>query len=523
MSGQPITLRLTTTVLVALMATSLCCVAQEAPAPAGAPQVPGQYGASTGTSIDGIPLLWVRQKSPVGSHLFSVFFLNADVGWVCGRRGVILTTTNGGEEWVRRDSTVDVDLNKILFLDAQNGWCVGDEGTILRSTDGGVTWAKLNVWSPCNLGEVPDLYDILFLGDDGYIVGQFYTVLHTRDGGRTWIPRQGPLRLSREKTDNVTIIEVAEFREPYREYNFMGVDGNNSYSNPNIRQRYIQKIQTRTDQNRWVHRHRLRRASPNEIYYAASFVSPEIGWIVGRTKGRIMHSATGWFRWAAQHKRHDHNATLYDVQFIDQETGWAVGTDGIWLTRDGGVRWYRPRPPHDAYTQVKAFSTEWDRQDLASPYRWDRTPIWVYQGHPEVRRAVCYYDGVGHRELVPHLKDSSPPTLRGVQFLDHNIGFAVGDRAHIIFTVNGGFDWALYVAPHLNQGPDFQNSTATWHTPDFYDVNFVDNSVGWVVGQWGTILKYNGPPLEASPREPEESFPFQQVLRRQAYYFDSKP
>lgn len=516
---------LLTALFVLLLAASIT-VAQDEKAPAPGPErpAPAQYGASTGASLDGIPLLWVRQKTPVGGHLRSIFFLDENTGWACGHRGAIISTTDGGQTWIRRDSGAAADLHKILFTTPEDGWCVGESGTLLRTTDGGVTWQSIPLWSPCNTGFIPDLYNIQFVGDQGYIVGQCWTVLYTQDNGNVWIPRQGPLRLTREKTDNVTIMELSERREPYRDYNFLGLQGNTPYSNPRITKRYVQKTQSRTDGYRWVHRHRLRESSKRERYYALDFISPEVGWIAGTPGGRIMHSTTGWLRWGAQVKRAPAATAIYDVDFLDQETGWAVGNNGVWLTRDGGERWYRPQPPCGAYYRPAAITTEQDRQHIANPGKWDRHGTWLYAGKCEVCPTVCYYDGAMHVERANRRggwKDTDPPELHGVHFIDQDIGFAVGQRAHIMFTANGGHNWALYMAPHLNQGPDFEKSTATWRAPTFFDVQFLDNQIGWVCGEWGTILRYNGPPIEAAPREPEYAFPFHQVLRRQAHFFDS--
>ena len=158
------------------------------------------------------------------------------------------------------------------------------------------------------------------------------------------------------------------------------------------------------------------------------------------------------------------------------------------------------------------------------PARWEGIGEWLYYGHQEVPLGVAYYGGLAHYERSSRWKswdEGDVPDLYGVAFLDKNIGFVVGQKAHIMVTFNGGWDWILYVAPYLNQGPEFEKTTGAWRAPNFYAVQFLDNKTGWVCGEWGTMLKYNGPALEASPRDPEYYFPFQQVLRRQAYFYDS--
>ena len=57
-----------------------------------------------------------------------------------GSRGIILKTTNSGENWFSQSSGTRDYLNSVYFTDNQPGWVVGSSGTILHTTNGGVTF-----------------------------------------------------------------------------------------------------------------------------------------------------------------------------------------------------------------------------------------------------------------------------------------------------------------------------------------------------------------------------------------------
>ena len=73
------------------------------------------------------------------NNLNSVFFTAADTGYVVGRDGTILKTTNGGTNWTAQTSGTTNVLNSIYFTDANTGYTVGEIGTILKTINSGTT------------------------------------------------------------------------------------------------------------------------------------------------------------------------------------------------------------------------------------------------------------------------------------------------------------------------------------------------------------------------------------------------
>lgn len=129
---------------------------------------------------------WSRRYS--GSDpMYSVDAVDADHAWAVGQQ-VVLATTDGGRSWQPVGEPDHGRLRVVDFSDAQAGWGVTDAqygggltgGHVVRTTDGGRTWQSVD--PPCG-GEA-----VCFTGaDDGWAaVGPH--VFRSTDGGDTWQP-----------------------------------------------------------------------------------------------------------------------------------------------------------------------------------------------------------------------------------------------------------------------------------------------------------------------------------------------
>lgn len=122
-----------------------------------------------------------KDKWLVHDDIFSITFPTDQDGWVCGRWGTILHTSDGGLSWARQDSGTDITLVAVHFPDERNGWAVGGKGTILHTSDGGTTWRK----QECPVDYL--LMDVTFRTSmKGWVVTERTHILATQDGGKTW-------------------------------------------------------------------------------------------------------------------------------------------------------------------------------------------------------------------------------------------------------------------------------------------------------------------------------------------------
>jgi photosystem II stability/assembly factor-like uncharacterized protein len=124
---------------------------------------------------------WIKLTSKTFPDLRSVYFLDASTGYAVGDTGIIVKTTDAGATWTVQSSGTSIGLHSVFFTDASTGYVVGDSGTILKTNDAGATWiALLN-------GTSFGLYSVFFTdANTGYAVGDSGTILKTDDAGATW-------------------------------------------------------------------------------------------------------------------------------------------------------------------------------------------------------------------------------------------------------------------------------------------------------------------------------------------------
>jgi photosystem II stability/assembly factor-like uncharacterized protein len=152
------------------------------------------------------------------------------------------------------------------------------------------------------------------------------------------------------------------------------------------------------------------------------------GWVFtdGDTRGAVYHTADGGVTWTRQWLAPHHNHIVYDVEALDASNAWAVGQGSLSGTGevlihtvDGGATW----------TDVSGGT------------------------------------GVG---------------LLAIDFVDPQLGWAVGVAGAITHTEDGGATWQV------------QNVSRLYFEPWLEDVHFADRSFGWAVGALAGIGDEHG-------------------------------
>ena len=139
--------------------------------------------------------------------------------------------------------------------------------------------------------------------------------------------------------------------------------------------------------------------------------------------GKILTTNDGGRSWEVLPSGTDE--ALYSVHFVDANDGWISGQDGLILhTDDGGKTWRK---------QVTG------------------TSLYLF----------------------------------AISFLDRERGWAVGDRATMLHTKDGGQHWAIQKLAQT-KGLTAEEAIAS-QDPVLYDVYFLDEQNGWVVGEFGKI------------------------------------
>jgi photosystem II stability/assembly factor-like uncharacterized protein len=93
--------------------------------------------SSKGTSGKGILLrstdngiTW-KDKTPEDADGLVDIYFDSNVGWSVGLNGTIYSTSDGGESWIKEPSPTTRNLVSIFFLNAQSGWIAGDSKIVL--------------------------------------------------------------------------------------------------------------------------------------------------------------------------------------------------------------------------------------------------------------------------------------------------------------------------------------------------------------------------------------------------------
>ncbi len=141
---------------------------------------------------------WETQFGNDSLNVVSIYFVNQEKGWASAWSSVyepygtfILTTTNGGLNWNSTQLRIgEAFVNSFYFLDTLTGFAVGYPGVFLRTTDGGTSWRHVNLDSSLIAGFPP--YTVKFLTPQyGYACGGVRdiagVVWRTTDGGLNWM------------------------------------------------------------------------------------------------------------------------------------------------------------------------------------------------------------------------------------------------------------------------------------------------------------------------------------------------
>ena len=73
---------------------------------------------------------WRLQYTETGNRIYDVKALDDNRAWACGRNGIVLYTTDGGENWNELTTPGTTGLNAVTATDMNNVWVGGNEGVV---------------------------------------------------------------------------------------------------------------------------------------------------------------------------------------------------------------------------------------------------------------------------------------------------------------------------------------------------------------------------------------------------------
>ena len=315
------------------------------------------FPGSLATGQEKLPESWERD-----STLRSVFFVDHDMGWAVGDRGIILKTEDGGRNWQSISSPRDLVWTSVFFINEKVGWITGgyfrgslerSVGVMIRTIDGGKTWQNFSK------NGIPFVRKIRFEDEQkGWLEcdsNHLYPngLLVTSDGGHEWRSPPG-VSATQLKTGMKTSSDI-----------FIGVDKENTLVK--FDRQGMNKLQRlpfhQTDHLMESGNGQFLCIADGKIYRPSSDRPLVVGnrqtdivrldslfhrdnqvWGVGSPGCVMVSSSDDGKMWSRL--RTGQVESLKSVFFLNEERGWAVGALGkIIATKDGGKTWFPQRNP----------------------------------------------------------------------------------------------------------------------------------------------------------------------------------
>lgn len=162
--------------------------------------------------------------------------------------------------------------------------------------------------------------------------------------------------------------------------------------------------------------------------------------------------------------------TLSAISFADHRHGFIVGSGGtILTTSDGGVTW-KAQPSGTREHLLGVYASSPTAAHVVGAFG---TLLSTPDGGATWRKQELSWD-----RLIPLItKDSGmlEPNLNAVYFVSPETGWIVGEFGLVLKTSDGGRTWI--------------SQTYGGDRPQLFAVMFRDKLTGWSVGQQGTVLK----------------------------------
>ena len=298
----------------------------------------------------------------------------------------------------------DARLNDVCFVDATHGWAVGDRGTVLHTEDGGKTWRE-------RISEVEcPLKSVWFLDHKiGWAVGgasEPYTrrsagvVLRTENGGRSWTPVKCPI-------------------PPLRKVRF--VDAQNGWAlGDGSPMQPAGLFFTDCGGRAW----KAATGPRGPGWLTADMVDANSGAVAGRDgiTAAIRNRAVQATDMPPLGLRN-----LRGMVLVPPVYGWLIGDDGlVMMTGDAGNTW--GMTPGALPEEVSEF--DWKAIAVRGTHCW-------IAGAPGTR--ILHSADAGRTWQWFETRHTAP--IRGLSFVDENLGWAVGDFGTILQTTDGGKTW----------------------------------------------------------------------------------
>jgi photosystem II stability/assembly factor-like uncharacterized protein len=471
-------------------------------------------------SMDG-GLNWTKLQTPYDNTtgnpnsltIRSLYFLNSNVGYIVGDTipgnpgQPMFKTTDGGETWnrvpdlprgpwfrtgflnnasnpLRYDTTQSANIFEIQFLNENLGYAAGQRGLLWKYD--GTSWKEYNLYNyrldldttlsgyRPNQGPQVQNWSALNIIEDSVVVTASFNnniIVRTNTSGAEPIHRMTVWA----SQSAIQFPSSISFTNPQHLLKTKGgalVMPAGSDNGSRFHISYDTGITWQTSL-----------AYPDPPYAGPGVsglaITPNDRLVFGGNAGLVADSVNGV--WRRPYQNSLIGSTFSRVRFADNENGSAAGGNGsLAITKDNGVTWIDRSNLNDRAGFVSYLAMSYPTKDA----------LYISTSNGILR--ASYDQGETFDQLfIDSFKTSTTsgnPPLRAMDWIDNNQGWVVSYRGHnaanrslVIFkTKDGGMTWDSV----KNAFPDGSLST-----PIINDIAFVNDKVGYAVGNRATIWK----------------------------------
>jgi len=454
--------------------------------------------------------------------------VSADVVYFAGQDWMLLKTTNGGANFTfLGDSTTflgdDLDGN-IAFADENNGVVIADGtgGYTWYTTDGGANWNFVSVAGLFPIGTSSSrIYDVEMIGTTVLIGGYHYTTFISTDGGANYTLGGVPTNYGYERFSSVNMVDAQTFFASGTDgVTYTSTDGGTNWTELVIgtgqQTVFIDFVDANTGYVIGYYGMFMKTTDagasfspllewPQVSFWGLAF--PEENKIVLSTYsgGELATSIDGGLTWDYPNNYATQvHENLYECEFFDANTGLAGGGYGTLIrTADGGASWTAIESPmalatnkhvnsihvFDATTAFAGGSSGYLMKTTDGGLTWTDTKvnsstvydIWALDANTvlasESSGKFCYgvFDASGAVVTDSLIFDVGGNSMRAVE-VRNNVVLVPASSGKIFRTTTSELDTLIDVFTD----PDGD---------DLYDVEFVNDTLVYVVGEAGKIYR----------------------------------